>query len=612
MRIDKITFYNYKAFYSSKIDDVYTLDIPEGKNLLIYGENGSGKSSIFEGLEDLLLSSINTSQYFNQNIFSIGTIAAKPEPFIEANFLSDPQSYIFSTETTLTNTDKHSFIKDSNTGKSFLSYKELLKTYFIRDEEELNLFELLVGNNGIIRNINNPSGVRQNYSQGSFGNLWRNIKYYAASRRNSWRYKSALKLVLDDFNNGLDAFLNLLGSSINIFLNEFDPNTELIEFTYSPVLLNDVQNVKERLTGYKVIPIIKYYGKKIDEFSSFLNEARLTSLAISIYFASLFEVPPPPFKFLFLDDIFIGLDTNNRLPLLKILKDKFIKDYQIFIATYDRAWFELARDFLGNNWHSIEIYTNKISTFPTPAIISSSSDYLIKAKEYFNSFDYPAAGNYLRKECEKLIKKLLPINYRITQSKDFGTNDDLPLETLFNQLIKFYDDCNTPIPIELDEAFRTLKKTILNPLSHDDLKNPLYRVELEQMFTVVDKLKTLDKIERSLLLKSGDKIAYNNSDHNYKAIVELSDYLYKVQTTSTKTLAKCSYKLIHWSKDGVDFFHNGAALPSEKVQNIVEQKRPLKEILDGILKSLGLPEEVNPHIFFQIGSSGTIQDLIDL
>ena len=39
-----------------------------------------------------------------------------------------------------------------------------------------------------------------------------------------------------------------------------------------------------------------------------------------------------PCKVPFLDDIFIGLDIANRLPLLEILESDF-PDYQIFIIT---------------------------------------------------------------------------------------------------------------------------------------------------------------------------------------------------------------------------------------------------------------------------------------
>jgi len=74
---------------------------------------------------------------------------------------------------------------------------------------------------------------------------------------------------------------------------------------------------------------IKYHGKVIDKPHKFLNEARLSAIAISIYLGMIKRhVQGLPCKILFLDDIFIGLDIGNRLPLLRILDDKF-SQYQI-------------------------------------------------------------------------------------------------------------------------------------------------------------------------------------------------------------------------------------------------------------------------------------------
>ena len=42
-RITNIKFRNYRAFYGE-----YELKIPKGENLLIYGENGSGKTALLD------------------------------------------------------------------------------------------------------------------------------------------------------------------------------------------------------------------------------------------------------------------------------------------------------------------------------------------------------------------------------------------------------------------------------------------------------------------------------------------------------------------------------------------------------------------------------------
>ena len=54
------------------------------------------------------------------------------------------------------------------------------------------------------------------------------------------------------------------------------------------------------------------------------------------------------YQLLLLDDIFIGIDSSNRLPFLRLLSDYFAS-YQIILLTYDRNWYNLARTYLTGN-----------------------------------------------------------------------------------------------------------------------------------------------------------------------------------------------------------------------------------------------------------------------
>ncbi len=68
MKITKIEIKNFRAFYGRP----YQINLHRaGKNLLIYGENGSGKSSLYLALECFLESSEDDSYQFKnyQNIF---------------------------------------------------------------------------------------------------------------------------------------------------------------------------------------------------------------------------------------------------------------------------------------------------------------------------------------------------------------------------------------------------------------------------------------------------------------------------------------------------------------------------------------------------------------
>lgn len=64
MRITEIHIKNYRAFYG---ENHICLD-KDGKNLMVYGKNGSGKSSLFTALQDFLKSSVSKIEV-EENIF---------------------------------------------------------------------------------------------------------------------------------------------------------------------------------------------------------------------------------------------------------------------------------------------------------------------------------------------------------------------------------------------------------------------------------------------------------------------------------------------------------------------------------------------------------------
>ncbi|MFM9840504.1 MAG: AAA family ATPase [Cyclobacteriaceae bacterium] len=66
MRVTDIRIKNYRAFYG---EHHICLD-KDGKNLMMYGENGSGKSSLYTGLKDFFLSSVQKLPEVEENIFT--------------------------------------------------------------------------------------------------------------------------------------------------------------------------------------------------------------------------------------------------------------------------------------------------------------------------------------------------------------------------------------------------------------------------------------------------------------------------------------------------------------------------------------------------------------
>ncbi len=95
MKIQTIEISNYKAFYGT-----YEIKV-EGKNLFIYGENGSGKSSLYYALKDFFQASIEEIDLNSlENIFipedQEGSAAIKVTFKSGSQGREGPQSYEFS------------------------------------------------------------------------------------------------------------------------------------------------------------------------------------------------------------------------------------------------------------------------------------------------------------------------------------------------------------------------------------------------------------------------------------------------------------------------------------------------------------------------------------
>ena len=106
---------------------------------------------------------------------------------------------------------------------------------------------------------------------------------------------------------------------------------------------------KRLLITKKFSLTVEFFDKDIREHHRFLNEAKLSAIAISIYFSSILLQPESELKILALDDVLIGLDMSNRLPVLDVLDEDFA-DYQIFLTTYDKAWYEIVQAAHGTWW----------------------------------------------------------------------------------------------------------------------------------------------------------------------------------------------------------------------------------------------------------------------
>jgi len=316
---------------NDKTNNAFT---PKGKNLLIYGENGSGKSSIFRALELLAQTKIEKEVFLkSKNIFS------KQNPSLI--FELDNQEKIIIDIEHLENS--HAYIEALAIYKPMLEYKNLLKIHYQTDKtkEEINIYDMLrelfreypLDNNRLLGDIKNPD-------------------IYFTTLRDILNSK-----VLDD---------------INDFLAKFDNNFHVSKFFFDKEFTEDgkvefIINVK-----------IDFMNNSLDVYHHFLNEARLSALAIAIHFAIIRNVSDKlqnsSLKLLILDDLLISLDMSNRLSLIAILKEYF-RDFQIFLFTHDKGFFEILKDKM--SWKSYEVYVHRDELGREVPYIKEALDYFV-------------------------------------------------------------------------------------------------------------------------------------------------------------------------------------------------------------------------------------------
>ncbi len=495
MKISEIVISNYRAFYNEKGEEAtkYRINLGHGKNLLVYGENGSGKSSFYKGLRDFFRSAVEPDYPVLQNVFS-RALELDEQPFVEVTFSAEGQEnqvFRFSSDPHQTNTNDE-IIKSVIRSRSFMTYRDLLRVHFV-DHPHINLFDFLFGKEGLLAELPNPAFSRPETNL-KIGALFQAVK------------DNPDEINISDFTNGVNQILTDLNKPLNCLLKYFDKS---LSVTFS-VLKEELVKEGDPVVKAEVIYFGVDLSKEAEQYHHFLNEARLSALAICIFLAAHLSVPSAAYEILFLDDIFTGLDTSNRIPLLDILTDEIIEgtqedtftNHQIILTTYDRQWYELAKNHLGNSkWSFQEMYIDRHSKgFDHPAILPVEDDFA-KALYYFRMKQYPACANYQRKICETLIKQFLPDNRKY----DALTNGDIipinKLDTFITKLrvyLKENDLSFTPF-IKLKNCL----KVVMNPLSHDDFDSPVYRRELLLVFDIIDELR---KLKNTILLDAGKEI----------------------------------------------------------------------------------------------------------
>ena len=135
-------------------------------------------------------------------------------------------------------------------------------------------------------------------------------------------------------NEAIDLMLPPLKEETNRLLKALRwDDLEIEDFYFSHLGCNwGLARPNRKIRNQKITFDLKQRGEEIDEPHDVLNEARQSGLAIALYLAGrllmskTMQIETP--KLMVLDDVLIGLDQSNRLPVLELLNKEFA-DWQI-------------------------------------------------------------------------------------------------------------------------------------------------------------------------------------------------------------------------------------------------------------------------------------------
>ena len=326
-RLNSIKIQNFKIF-----NELVNIPI-EQKHVLVWGVNGSGKSSLYWSLYTFLQCSGKAvdeeKKYFNKGDESLHNIHAPAdlESYIKLGF-KEPggEEQVFELSSTKDET-KGELIPSVNSGSEFITHRLLLNFYNYRNSQQIDLFPIFYRD--IFPYFNTPRG---NSFQSILKKIEQSLNTETTSNLGAW---------VKEFNDGVEDLIMSIrrGDASKFYNDNLSYKGEKIDIQIHFPELLEIQGSK----GNRRIkePVIRLQAKfkpdgnpetEIHRPQSFFNEARINAIALAIRFVLMENRPPvTTVKFLVLDDLLISLDMQNRVKIIKLILKQYSEKYQLFI-----------------------------------------------------------------------------------------------------------------------------------------------------------------------------------------------------------------------------------------------------------------------------------------
>ena len=563
--INRIHICGFKAFPND-----FELQL-EGKNLLMYGENGSGKSSIYYALHCMFQAPLKPDagkKYFDpaseQHLKNLNNLDVDSKIWIDFDgrhpfiYNIDKEGYQF----TLLG-GKHPLPAQIN--GCFVNHQFLFHFFNFRNSQRINLFPVFIKDIlPFCKDDNTGLHIGEMYDEITASIIKKGRHIHPDYISNIEYFNKAVKKVVEDINiyasdrynesfkdDGDNELVIRLRYDSNFDKPEDDTNEYWLKYDNIIELVKENGEIKERKSSYKKLnePFIGLEIsekmpdgnlRKIVKPHTYFNEAKLTAIALSVRFALLNIKKPADGRFLALDDMLISLDMSNRAKVVDFLL-KISDKYKIYLFTHDRAFFEHFKEriYFANKskgvakedgWLFKELYKDDTPT-NNPKDFNSESD-IARARKHYKEFDYPAAANYLRKAVEAMVNEDFP-------PKLSKQNDGAKHERLRNVLEISFDFFSNIQGFDLADLSRLIANLnlLMNPLSHKSTETNVYKIELKEIFAIIERLSLQVQglsIEEVLPRKEKVYLYLEEDEHiTQKYEIELQQELYKYIVAGT-------------------------------------------------------------------------------
>lgn len=482
-RLRRIEVIDFRAFPK---DQPGVFDLGDsGCSLLAFGENGSGKSSLYRALRDLF--SITPREIMGyRNVFTDG-----PAPRVKVT-LTDGAVFDWTAAAHPT-----AAVTDIARRSSFLTHTALRELIYnpAGPDQPNNLFRIAVEELIDDFDATLEGGVRR-----SVGELWADVNDAFEARipsptggkpRRPQNYRKTVEAACERFNDGMRQALGLLEIEARRLLRKLidvlavDP-LDLVGLIFPQLVYSEADRT---ILNQTLTSSVRVRTHNVVAPQSFLNEGRQTALALALYLAGRKICAPPgraQLKLLIMDDLLISLDASHRRPVLDLILSEF-KDWQIILLTHDRYWFQLAREQVkaSGAWKAVEVFERFDGDgLLVPLVRPTEGDLAeatLKQAEAFLADNHPnAAANYARSGCELILKRFcarkgVPFPY-------FEDERRPDLQALLDAA-KAHVVGDVARHKALSEL-ETHKRFVLNPLSHDPA-NPVPTADVAAAISAV-------------------------------------------------------------------------------------------------------------------------------